>query len=66
MKTDIPISGMHCASCASRIERKLKKIPSIKTANVNFATHKATVEHDKKLDMQLIKNTIEAIGFSIA
>lgn len=39
------ISGMHCASCALTIENKLKKVPGVKSAQVNFATQKATVEY---------------------
>jgi len=46
-KKEYDISGMHCASCALIIEKKLQKIPGIKTANVNFAVEKATVEYDQ-------------------
>jgi len=45
-KIIIPISGMHCASCASGIERVLKKNPGVVSAGVNFATEKAAVEYD--------------------
>ena len=48
-KVTIPISGMHCASCAQKIEKALKKIEGVSSANVNFATEKATVEFDDKL-----------------
>ncbi|MBN1385476.1 copper-translocating P-type ATPase [Candidatus Woesearchaeota archaeon] len=65
-KTDLPIGGMHCASCAARIERKLKKVPGIDNATVNYATHKATVSHKDELDMKLIKKTIGGIGYSLA
>lgn len=40
---------MHCASCALTNERSLKKIPGVVGADVNFATHSATVEHDPTL-----------------
>jgi Cu+-exporting ATPase len=43
------IGGMHCASCAVRNERSLKKIKGVINAVVNFATHTATVEFDEKL-----------------
>ncbi|HCC22896.1 TPA: heavy metal translocating P-type ATPase [Candidatus Falkowbacteria bacterium] len=37
------ISGMHCASCALIIEKKLKTVPGVKEANVNFNAEKARV-----------------------
>src|SRR3989338_4125736 len=37
------VSGMHCASCAKIIEKKLQKVPGVKEANVNFAAEKARV-----------------------
>ena len=39
---DLDITGMTCASCANRIERKLNKIDGVQ-ASVNFATERATV-----------------------
>ncbi len=39
---ELAISGMTCASCANRIERKLNKLDGV-TASVNYATEKATV-----------------------
>lgn len=42
----LSLGGMHCASCAGLIERKLKKVPGVKTANVNFAAEKARVQFD--------------------
>src|SRR5436853_7909527 len=43
--TELRISGMTCASCANRVERKLNKLDGV-TASVNYATEKATVEFD--------------------
>ena len=46
-KHTFTIAGMHCASCAVRNERSLKKIKGVADADVNFATHSATVEFDE-------------------
>ncbi len=40
------IGGMHCASCAARNERTLKKLTGVLDASVNFATHSARVVFD--------------------
>ncbi len=42
---ELPITGMTCASCANRIERRLNKLEGV-TATVNYATEKATVDFD--------------------
>ena len=63
-KTTIPITGMDCASCAMNIERRLKKLDGVKSANVNFATNRAIVEYDEKsLSTGDIKETIEGLGY---
>ena len=39
---ELDITGMTCASCANRIERKLNKLDGV-TASVNYATERARV-----------------------
>ncbi len=40
---DIGIGGMTCASCVSRVEKALKKVPGVQSANVNLATESARI-----------------------
>jgi copper ion binding protein len=40
----LSISGMTCASCGSRVEKALKKVPGVMEATVNLATEKAQVQ----------------------
>ncbi|ERK73237.1 heavy metal translocating P-type ATPase [Leifsonia aquatica] len=58
---DLDITGMTCASCANRIERKLNKLPGVE-ATVNFATEKARVRSDDVLVSDLIA-AVEAAGY---
>jgi len=39
----LPIEGMTCASCVTRVERALKAVPGVGSADVNLATETATV-----------------------
>ena len=39
----LPIEGMTCASCVARVEKALKKVPGVISAEVNLATEKAQV-----------------------
>ena len=41
----LPILGMTCASCVSRVERALRRPPGVLKADVNLATEKATVTY---------------------
>lgn len=48
MKKEIyNVGGMHCAACAQRIEKQLKKLPGVETAQVNFATEKIQINFDE-------------------
>jgi P-type Cu+ transporter len=42
---ELPITGMTCASCASRVEKTLNGLDGV-TASVNYATERATVDFD--------------------
>jgi Cu+-exporting ATPase len=39
----LPIEGMTCASCVTRVEKALKKVPGVSSAEVNLATESAAV-----------------------
>ncbi|MGE0873577.1 MAG: heavy metal translocating P-type ATPase [Burkholderiales bacterium] len=39
----LPIEGMTCASCVARVEKALKRVPGVGSAEVNLATETATV-----------------------
>ncbi|SDG59904.1 cation-translocating P-type ATPase [Microbacterium sp. 77mftsu3.1] len=59
---ELEISGMTCASCATRIERKLNKLPGVE-ASVNYATEKARVRAEGVETAQLIA-AVEAAGYA--
>src|SRR5919112_3114469 len=42
----IPVSGMHCAGCTSRVQQVLDDLPGVSAANVNLMTNSATVDFD--------------------
>ena len=65
MKKIIKIKGMHCASCASTIEKTLKNAKGVSKASVNFGTESAIVEYDKRISEEEIEKLIEGIGYGI-
>lgn len=60
----LDITGMTCASCANRIERKLNRLPGVE-ATVNYATEKARVRSDNVSVDELIA-AVEAAGYAAA
>ena len=63
-RLDLPIEGMTCASCASRIERKLNKLEGV-TASVNYATEQAAVEYDpSRVTREALVEAVEETGYS--
>ncbi|MCA5922673.1 heavy metal translocating P-type ATPase [Curtobacterium oceanosedimentum] len=61
---ELDITGMTCASCANRIERKLGKLPGV-TATVNYATEKAQVQVDDAgaTDDGVLIAAVESAGY---
>ena len=60
---ELSISGMTCASCANRIERKLNKLEGV-TATVNYATEKAKVTYPAGMSTDDLVATVEAAGYA--
>jgi Cu+-exporting ATPase len=64
-EVELEISGMTCASCANRIERKLNKLDGV-TATVNFATEKAKVTFADGIEPTDLIQTVEQAGYGAA
>jgi Cu+-exporting ATPase len=62
---ELAITGMTCASCANRIERKLNKLDGV-VASVNYATEKARVTYPDSVSTDDLLRTVEAAGYSAA
>ena len=58
----LELTGMTCASCAMRIERKLNKLEGV-DATVNFATEQATVNRDPSVTIEELVGAVESIGY---
>ncbi|MBH0053219.1 copper-translocating P-type ATPase [Salinibacterium sp. SWN139] len=63
LDVELDITGMTCASCAGRIERKLNKLPGVE-ATVNYATEKARVRAPEGTDPEQFLETVKAAGYS--
>jgi len=66
-QVELAITGMTCASCVARVERKLGRVAGVQAAGVNLTTERATVTYDPALanPAQLI-SAVEAAGYGAA
>jgi P-type Cu+ transporter len=62
---DLTIGGMTCASCASRIQKKLNKLVGV-TATVNYATEKARVSFPASVSPEDLIKVVEQAGYTAA
>ncbi len=60
--TDLSLSGMSCASCASRVEKGLNGLVGVR-ASVNFAVEQAHVEHDAGVTPQQLVDAVKSAGY---
>ncbi|MFO7160510.1 MAG: heavy metal translocating P-type ATPase [[Clostridium] cellulosi] len=57
-KKVIYLSGIDCNSCAEKIEEEVKKISGVKSANLDIATQRLTVEADDKGKLPVVLRAI--------
>ena len=63
---ELPLVGMHCASCAGRIEKALATSPGVVKANVNFATTRATVRFDpEETSVDSLRQVVRDLGYDV-
>ncbi|NVH72443.1 copper-translocating P-type ATPase [Paraburkholderia sp. JPY432] len=60
---ELDIGGMTCASCASRVEKALTRLPGVARASVNLATERARVESDATLAPQQLAEAVRKAGY---
>lgn len=62
----INIIGMTCATCAQRIEKGLRNVPGVRSATVNFAAEKATLEYDSsETGVTDFVKTVHDLGYRV-
>lgn len=62
-KTVFSISGLDCADCAAKLEKRILSLTGIHSVQVNFATSKLIVEHTAS-EADIVK-TVQQAGYSV-
>ena len=62
----LDIGGMHCATCAQTIEKRLPKLKGVIYATVNLAAEKAIIDYDPNVtDQKAIEEVISEVGYKV-
>ncbi|WP_445290894.1 heavy metal translocating P-type ATPase [Bacillus cereus] len=65
-KAEFTVSGMTCAACANRVEKRLNKLDGVNKATVNFALESATVDFNPdEVNVNEMKSTITKLGYKL-
>ncbi|WP_375416054.1 heavy metal translocating P-type ATPase [uncultured Hymenobacter sp.] len=63
----LEIEGMSCASCAAAVERSLSRTPGVQSAQVNYATEKATVHYQPgQASPATLRQAVVQAGYGVA
>jgi P-type Cu+ transporter len=64
-RVHLDIDGMTCASCATRVEKKLSRLDGVEGSAVNYATEEATVVYDPtQIEVDDLIGAVSAAGYS--
>ncbi|MBT2653991.1 copper-translocating P-type ATPase [Bacillus sp. ISL-18] len=65
-KAEFDVTGMTCAACANKVEKRLNKLDGIEKANVNFALETVLVEYNpQQVSVPEMKEAIKKLGYSL-
>lgn len=65
MKT-YTVEGMHCAACATTVEKAINKLDGVNSASVNQVTEKVSLDYDEsKLSLTDIANAVTNAGYTL-
>jgi len=62
----LTVHGMSCSACALRIEKKLRTLPGVRKAEVNFASRNARIELAAPATEDTVAAAITALGYAVA
>jgi len=62
----LDIGGMHCATCAQTIEKRLPKLKGVIYATINLAAEKAIIDYNPDVvDQKAIEDAISEVGYRV-
>lgn len=65
-KVILPVLDMSCAVCANNVEGKVKSLPGVLSASVNFAANDLSLEYDpQQISLPEIQAAVQSVGYDL-
>ncbi len=64
MKYELKVEGMACKHCAKHVEEACLNVPGVISAKVDLEKAEVTVESEKDLDLNQVKENITKAGYT--
>lgn len=62
----LPVKGMYCSSCVSKVEHALRAVPGVRKARVDLAAERAILEIEpERVGVEEIKGTVRELGYEV-
>ncbi|MCW0202595.1 MAG: heavy metal translocating P-type ATPase [Rhodanobacter thiooxydans] len=61
----VGIEGMTCASCATRVEKAVARVPGVALASVNLATEQLAVTGDTSVTPAVLRDAVAKAGYAV-
>jgi P-type Cu+ transporter len=63
---NLPVTGMHCASCALLVQKTVKKLPGVAASEVNYGTEKLRLTYDPQLlPLPALEAKVRDLGYGL-
>ena len=63
-QTQLAVSGMTCDHCVRHVTEAISKVAGVNSVTVNLAEGFAEIDSDASFDLQAVKDTVVAAGYS--
>lgn len=64
-QTRFRVGGMDCASCASKIDTAVRRMPGVEDVSVSVTAGTMSVKHDETSDLDAIGKKVKGLGFTV-
>jgi copper chaperone len=62
----VTVAGMTCGHCASSVREEVGGIPGVTAVDVDLASGTVTVDSERHVESDAIKNAVEEAGYQLA
>jgi len=65
LQTRFRVGGMDCASCASKIDTAVRRMPGVEDVSVSVTAGTMSIRHDQTSDLDAIGKKVRGLGYSV-